>query len=118
MCRGIPVHITIDNNDGVQETLAGNGTTHDTNMTLFQAICEGLFWSLLENLTLISAFNMFEMRVKRSVCSIEIFWFFCLFPVNNLFTETSIHVSLICYNRYCKDTGDLELFYFYSAYSE
>ena len=43
MCKGIPVHTTVDNNDGVQETLTGKGKTHDTNMTLFQPICEGLF---------------------------------------------------------------------------
>ena len=35
MCKGIPVHTTIDNNDGAQETLTGKGTTHDTNMILF-----------------------------------------------------------------------------------
>ena len=27
MCKGIPVHATIDNNDGVQETLTGKGMT-------------------------------------------------------------------------------------------
>ena len=43
MCKGIPVHATINNNDGVQYTLTGKGTTHDTNMTLFQPICKGLF---------------------------------------------------------------------------
>ena len=43
MCKGIPVHATIDNNDGVQETLTGKGSTHDTNMILFQPICKSLF---------------------------------------------------------------------------
>ena len=42
MCKGIPVHATIDSNEVVQETLTGKGTTHDTNITLFQPICEGL----------------------------------------------------------------------------
>ena len=79
MCKGIPVHTTIDNNDRVQEILTGKGTTHDTNMTLFQSICEGLFLSLFENLTLISAFNVFDLRVKRTVCSIAISLFCRLF---------------------------------------
>ena len=106
MCIGIPVHAITDNNGGLQETLTGKGTTHDANITFFQPICEGLFWSLFENLTLIPAFNMFEMRVKKTVYSITIFQFSCLFPVNNLFVETSIHVSSIFCNRYCKGTGD------------
>ena len=42
MIKKVPVHATIDNNDGVQETLTGKGTTHDTNMTLFQPLCTGL----------------------------------------------------------------------------
>ena len=46
---------------------------YDTNMALFKPIYEALFWSLFENLTIISAFNMFEMRAKRTVCSIAIF---------------------------------------------
>ena len=71
MCKGIPVHTTIDNNDRVQEILTGKGTTHDTNMTLFQSICEGLFLSLFESL--------FDLRVKRTVCSIAISLFCRLF---------------------------------------
>ena len=39
--RGIPVHSSIDNNDGRQETFTGAGTTHDTNRTLFQPIMSG-----------------------------------------------------------------------------
>ena len=35
LIRGIPVHSSIDNDDGRQETLSGFGITHDTNMTLF-----------------------------------------------------------------------------------
>eukprot|EP00794_Sanderia_malayensis_P014734 gene14734-16269_t len=35
---GIPLHSTIDNNDGRQETLTGAGTTHDINTTLFQPL--------------------------------------------------------------------------------
>ena len=43
MCKGVPVHATINNNDGVQVTLTGNGTAYDTNITFFQSICKGLF---------------------------------------------------------------------------
>ena len=41
LLRGIPVHSSIDNNDGRQETFTGAGTTHDTNRTLFQPIMSG-----------------------------------------------------------------------------
>ena len=34
--KGVVTHSTIDNNDGRQETMTGVGTTHNTNMTLFQ----------------------------------------------------------------------------------
>ena len=34
--KGVVTHSIIDNNDGRQETMTGVGTTHDTNMTLFQ----------------------------------------------------------------------------------
>ena len=37
----VSLHSSIDNNDGRQETLTGCGTTHDTNMTLFQTIQPG-----------------------------------------------------------------------------
>ena len=70
------INATIDNNDGVQETLTGKGATHDTNMTLFQPICESLFLSLFENLTILSGFNVFEMSVKRTVCSTDSVAFF------------------------------------------
>ena len=72
-CKGIPFHAKIDNSYEVQETLREKSTTHDMNMTLFQTICEGLFWSLFENLILVFVFNVFEVRVKRTVCSIVIF---------------------------------------------
>ena len=34
--RGVTTHSTMDNNDGHQETVDGTGTTHDTNITMFQ----------------------------------------------------------------------------------
>ena len=34
--KGVTTHSTIDNNDGRQETVDGSGTTHDTNITMFQ----------------------------------------------------------------------------------
>ena len=36
MRKGIVTHSTMDNNDGMQESVTGAGTTHDTNQTLFQ----------------------------------------------------------------------------------
>ena len=36
MRKGVVTHITMDNNDGRQESVAGFGITHDTNQTLFQ----------------------------------------------------------------------------------
>ena len=92
MCKGIPVHAAIDNNDGVQQTLTGKGTTHDTNMTLFQSVCESLSWSLFENVTIFSAFNVIEMCVKRTVCSIATFF---------ILSSSSIRCNI-----YSKDTGD------------
>ena len=41
MVTGIPTHVTLDNNDGSQETVTGKGTTHDTNFTIFQPILKG-----------------------------------------------------------------------------
>ena len=38
LIKGIPTHVTLDNNDGSQETLTGKGTTHDTNFTVFQPV--------------------------------------------------------------------------------
>ena len=35
-CKGLPVHISIDNSDGKQQTLTGASTTHYTNGTVFQ----------------------------------------------------------------------------------
>ena len=34
--KGVTTHSTMDNNDGKQETVDGSGTTHDTNITMFQ----------------------------------------------------------------------------------
>ena len=39
--KGVPVHSTIDNNDGRQDTITGSGTTHHTNCTLFQPVLSG-----------------------------------------------------------------------------
>ena len=36
ICKAVPTHSSIDNNDGRQETLIGFGTTHHTNSLLFQ----------------------------------------------------------------------------------
>ena len=36
MRKGVVCHSTLDNNDGRENTLTGLGTTHDTNVTLFQ----------------------------------------------------------------------------------
>ena len=36
-------HITLDNNDGREETLIGRGTMHDTNFTIFQPILHGKY---------------------------------------------------------------------------
>ena len=35
--------VTLDNNDGREETSAGPGTTHDTNFTIFQPILQGKY---------------------------------------------------------------------------
>ena len=39
--KKLSVHATIDNK-GMQDTLTGKGTTHDTNMTLFKPLFKGL----------------------------------------------------------------------------
>ena len=41
MVKGIATHVTLDNNDGRQETTTGAGTTHDTNFTIFQPVLKG-----------------------------------------------------------------------------
>ena len=41
--KGIPIHATIDNNDGRKETMTGKGTSHDSNRTLFQPLLPGKF---------------------------------------------------------------------------
>ena len=38
MVKGVSTHVTMDNNDGGQETMTGKGTTHDTNFTIFQPV--------------------------------------------------------------------------------
>ena len=35
-CKGVTTHSKITNNDDRQETMTGSGTTHDTNITMFQ----------------------------------------------------------------------------------
>ena len=42
LVRNLPTHVTIDNNDGSQETVTGKGTTHDTNRTIFQPVLKGM----------------------------------------------------------------------------
>ena len=41
LLKNIATNVTIDNNDGVQETITGKGTTHDANITIFQPLCNG-----------------------------------------------------------------------------
>ena len=41
MVKGIATHVTLDNNDGCQETTTGAGTTHDTNFTIFLPVLKG-----------------------------------------------------------------------------
>ena len=41
LLKNIAAYVTIENNDGVQETITGKGITHDTNITLFQPLCNG-----------------------------------------------------------------------------
>ena len=94
MRKCIPVYSAIYINDGVQKTLTGKDTTYDTNMRLFQHISKDLFWSLFENLTILSSFNVFEMYVKKTLYSITIFRFCRLFSASNLFTETSLMFGL------------------------
>ena len=38
MVKGIATHVTLDNNDGRQETNTGAGATHDTNFTIFRPV--------------------------------------------------------------------------------
>ena len=35
LLKNIAIHVTIDNNDGVQETITCKDTTNDTNATIF-----------------------------------------------------------------------------------
>ena len=35
LLKNIATHVTIDNNDGVQETITCKGTTNNTNITKF-----------------------------------------------------------------------------------
>ena len=41
LATGISTHVTLDNNDGCQDTTTGKGTTHDTNFTVFQPVLKG-----------------------------------------------------------------------------
>ena len=43
LMKNIATHATLDNNDGREETANGNGTTHDTNFTMFHPLLEGNF---------------------------------------------------------------------------
>ena len=38
LMKRIATHVTLDNNDGKEETPTGRGTTHDTNVTISQPI--------------------------------------------------------------------------------
>ena len=41
MAKGFPTHATVDNIDGMQETMIGKGTTRDSTRTLFQPLLPG-----------------------------------------------------------------------------
>ena len=43
LMKRIATHVTLDNNDGREETSTGRGTTHDTNFTIFQPILHGKY---------------------------------------------------------------------------
>ena len=43
LMKEIATHVTLDNNDENQETANGKGTTHYTNMTVFQQILKGKY---------------------------------------------------------------------------
>ena len=57
--QGVPTHCTLDNNDGTEETATGRGTTHDTNMTLFQPLLKG-------------ESNLKPALIKDSVCEVPL----------------------------------------------
>ena len=43
LMKRIATHVTLDNNDGREETSTGRGTMHDTNFTIFQSILHGKY---------------------------------------------------------------------------
>ena len=43
LMKRIATHVTLENNDGKEETLTGRGTTYDTNFTIFQPILHGKY---------------------------------------------------------------------------
>ena len=43
LIKRIATHVTLDNNDGREETSTGQGTTHDTNFTIFLPILHGKY---------------------------------------------------------------------------
>ena len=43
LMKRIATHVTLDNNDGREETSTGRETTHDTNFTIFQPILHGKY---------------------------------------------------------------------------
>ena len=43
LMKRIATHVTLDNNDGREETSTGRGTIHDTNFTIFQSVLHGKY---------------------------------------------------------------------------
>ena len=43
LMKRIATHVTLDNNDGREETSTGRGTMHDTNFTIFQPVLHGKY---------------------------------------------------------------------------
>ena len=64
MEKGKPTHVTLDNNDGRQETTTESGTTHDTNFTIFQPMLKGetvqKHATIYENLSLLPDIEEFK----------------------------------------------------------
>ena len=43
LMKRIATHVTLENNDGWEETSTGRRTTHDTTVTIFQPILHGKY---------------------------------------------------------------------------
>ena len=43
LMKRIAIHVTLDNNDGREETSTARGTTHDANYTIFRSILHGKY---------------------------------------------------------------------------